>query len=77
MFLTTADGYGQGMVRGGWGGDEGSATKEEASNVMTRGTHLTAAYLALFTFFSISGLIVLKLLWAIKENIRISISYRL
>ena len=33
--------------------------------------------LVLFTIFSISGLIVMKLLWAIEENIRISINYRL
>ena len=64
VFLASADGYGQGMVKGGSGegdglgdrerGDEGRAiaTREEASKVMMRGTHLTAVYPAFLDEFS-------------------------
>ena len=39
---------GEGRVGGAEEGDEECATRDEASEVMTRGTHLTAVYPALF-----------------------------
>jgi len=33
------------------GGDEGGAIRDEASEEITRGTHLTAVYPALFLYF--------------------------
>ena len=41
-------GEGEGAGGGREGGDKGRATRQAACKVMTRGTHLTAVYPALF-----------------------------
>ena len=46
------------------------------SDFLSRSQVLGRGMLVFFTIFSISGLIVMKLLWAIEDDVRILKSYR-